>query len=541
MSNRLHPPRTSVSFRARRLPHVFPDVLVLGSGAAGLRAALEAAEGADVLVVAKRGLDDTNTALAQGGVASALGAGDAPEDHAADTLRAGQGICDEAVVRSVTREGPERIRELADWGARFDREGEGLALAREGGHGTARIARARGDATGEEIQKVLLERARNHPRIRFLENTFAVDLLPENGRAAGVLLLGRGGDLQIAAAGAVVLATGGAGRLFRETTNPPGAVGDGLSMAHRAGAMLRDLEFIQFHPTALYVAGAPRFLITEAVRGEGAQLRDREGRRFMPDFHELAELAPRDVVSRAIHQTIRATQANCVYLDLSHLPPEAVRARFPAVARHLADYGIDLATDRVPVRPAAHYLIGGVVTDLHGASSVESLYAAGECASTGLHGANRLGSNSLLEALVFGRRAGASAAAHAGKNRRTHLPLSVESTEPEGDRPAGEIHFKDLENSLQSLMWRAAGVEREEGGLVEALEKIAFWSGYVLHRRFRSFRGLSLQNMLHLGRLVVLGALRRRESRGVHYRTDFPESDDAWARENPADPFEEGL
>jgi len=541
METRLRPPRYLAPFEARRLPHVFTDVLVIGSGAAGLRASLEAAKTREVLVLAKRARADTNTNLAQGGIAAALGKGDSPEAHARDTLAAGQGLCDTEVVAEVTREGPDRIRELEAWGARFDRAGDGLALAHEGGHNTPRLARAGGDATGAEIQEVLLRRASEDPNIQIHENVFAVDLLTDEGRCVGAVALTAERKLQVVRARATVLATGGAGRLWRETTNPAGASGDGLAMAYRAGARLRDMEFMQFHPTALYLAGASRFLISEAARGEGGLLLESNGARFMPSFHEKAELAPRDVVSRAIASVIRQSGSNCVYLDLRHLGPELARTRFPAIASHLEGYGIDLSKDLIPVRPSAHYMIGGVATDRAGASDIPGLFAAGEVASTGLHGANRLGSNSLLEAIVFGRLAGDAAARESGNLPASRSPLNVRSLESQAGRSHGEIHFKDLENSLESLMWRAVGLERQETDLLEALEKISFWSGYVMPRRFHSARGLGLQNMLQVARMIARGALRRKESRGVHFRTDHPEPDETWARANDVEPFENGL
>ncbi|MHC4601011.1 MAG: L-aspartate oxidase [Planctomycetota bacterium] len=538
MKNGLQPARYLVSFEARRIPHHFTDVLVIGSGAAGARAAVEAAKHGDVLLCAKGRFGDTNTSVAQGGIAAALRENDSPEKHADDTHAASGGVADIRVVREVVEEGPERIRELIAWGAQFDREGGSLALAREGGHSLARLARARGDATGDEIQQVLTARVEATPGIRTFEKAFAVDLLTHEGRCVGALVLVSGEGLRIVQAGATVLATGGAGRLWRETTNPPGACGDGLAMAYRAGAALRDLEFMQFHPTALYIAGASRFLISEAARGEGGVLRDHKGDRFMPAYHEKAELAPRDVVSRSISTVIRERGGNCVYLDMRHIDEARLRARFPAIASHLDGYGIDIANDLIPVRPSAHYMVGGVVTDLEGGTTLPGLFAAGEVASTGLHGANRLGSNSLLEALVFGRRAGDAAGREVSKRHPPRSPLEILSPEIEPSRSPGDIHHKDFENSLQSLMWRAVGVEREEGHLVEALEKIAFWSGYVMPHRFPSARGWTLQNMLQVAQLIARGALLRRESRGVHIRSDHPEPREEWARENRVGLFE---
>ncbi|MCI0341725.1 MAG: L-aspartate oxidase [Planctomycetales bacterium] len=494
---------------------------------AGLRAALEAARTAEVLLVTKGPLGGGATLHAQGGIACAMGPDDSPELHAADTVNAGQGLTDPPVARLVAGEARERIEELLGWGARLDRAPDGsLALGREGGHSRARILHANGDATGAEVSRVLVSAVKALPahRVRVLEKAYVVDLLTEGGRCLGVLAdLGPAGGRQAIWAGATVLATGGAGRLYRETTNPAGATGDGLGIAHRAGAAARDLEFVQFHPTTLYVAGAPRALVTEAIRGYGAYLRDRTGRRFMPDVHPDAELAPRDVVSRAILARMRALGDVCVFVDLRHMPPEEVRARFPTVRDACATVGLDLARDLIPVRPTAHYAIGGLTCDLAGASTLPGLLVAGEVASTGLHGANRLGSNSLLEGMVFGRRAGAAAAAEA---TRAGGPRVGRVRAAGGGSPAA-VDVADVQNSVRALLGRDIGIERDAEGLRRAAEQIAFWQGYVLPAEFPDPAGLTLQNMLTVAGGIVAGALAREETRGVHYRTDFPTRDDA--------------
>ena len=511
------------------VPALTCDVCVLGAGTAGLSAALAAAErGASVIVLAKGRADESNSSEAQGGVAVALAPGDSPEAHARDTIEAGAGLCEAGAVDVLVREGPARVQELLDWGAAFDTDAGGaLAFTEEGAHGRPRIVHAAGDATGREISRVLGARAAAEPRITILERHFAVDLLHADGRAWGALAVGpdapagRGAFVRVRA-GATVLATGGLGRVYRETTNPAVATGDGVAMAFRAGAVASDMEFVQFHPTTLYLAGAPRFLVSEAVRGEGAHLLDAKGRRFMTEIDPRAELAPRDVVSQAIQRELHRTGAACVYLDLSPLDAARVRARFPTIANILAQFGLDLARDRIPVRPAAHYAMGGVRTDLAGATSVRALWACGECASTGVHGANRLASNSLLEALVFGRRAGEAAAAHARAEGRGRFPL--DRIERGVEARSVPLDLADVRRSLTALMWRAAGVFREGESLAAAEEHLAFWQGYVYRGATESSKAFELQNMLAVAQLVVRGARLRAESRGAHQRLDHPDA-----------------
>lgn len=533
MRKHLEPRRYLIEFSSAALPHVFTDVLVIGSGVAGLGAALTAAASPaqpDVLVICKDALDETSTSHAQGGIAVALDPADSPDAHFRDTLQAGYGLCHPDVVRAVVTEGPERIRELMAWGAHFDRRNDHFDLAHEGGHCQPRIIHARGDSTGAEVQDILLRRVRATPRIRVLEYTFAIDLLTQNNTCLGVLVHSRERGLLLIWAAQTILATGGAGQVYRETTNPEVATGDGLAMAYRAGAQIRDLEFVQFHPTTLYLAGARRILITEAVRGAGAVLRNRYGERFMPAYHEAAELAPRDVVSRAILAETHRTGDTNVYLDLTHLPPQVVDHHFPRLHQLREEFDLDPLRDLIPVFPSAHYMVGGVTVDVEARTTVQNLLACGEVASTGLHGANRLGSNSLLEGLVFGVRAGRTAASTITPNASPHAVPRLESHLV--PRQA-HIDLVDVSNSLKSVMWRHVGLERSEKTLADAEERIDFWCSYVLNNVFEHPAGWTLQNLLTIAKLITVGARRRQESRGCHYRTDFPHPDDKhWKHHN---------
>jgi L-aspartate oxidase len=404
-----------------------------------------------------------------------------------------------------------------------------LALGREGGHSHDRIVHALGDATGKEVMRAVIDRARSLPNLVTWQDTFTLDLLTHEGACRGALVWNAAHGKTLVWAKQTILCTGGAGQLYRETTNPAVATGDGYALAYRAGAQLRDMEFMQFHPTVLYIAGSSRNLITEAMRGEGAHLVDRAGRRFMADYDARGELAPRDVVSQAIVTQMEKTRHPNVYLDLSHLERERIHRRFPGISAICAEFGIDIATDWIPVRPGAHYMIGGVTVDEQGHTTLPGLWAAGEVTSSGLHGANRLASNSLLEGLVFGVYAGQGAGQAAAEIQDDFraLPLANDPR-PEGNEP---LDLADIRNSLKSLMWRNAGVRRDEAGLAEAAETIEHWCGYVLNRQFADPDGWQLQNMLCVARLMILGALHRRESRGVHLRVDFSEVDDAqWRR-----------
>jgi|CXWL01.1.fsa_nt_gi L-aspartate oxidase len=527
MSEHFAKRRYLLNFETQRLGQVFTDVLVIGSGVAGLRAAVAAAAHASVILITKDTVPQCNTAYAQGGIAVVTDAKDSVEAHVADTIQVGCGLCDDERVRIMTGEGSERLSELVKWGAAFDLEGGRVALGLEGGHSARRIVHASGDATGKELSRTLARQAGQCERLRLFENCFVIDLVVEEGRCLAAITHHPKYGHQIIWAGQVVLASGGAGCLFRETTNAPSATADGHAIAFRAGALLRDMEFVQFHPTALYVAGAARALISEAVRGEGAHLVDREGSRFMTEYHADAELAPRDVVARAILRQMGKTKSTCVYLDVRHMKAGRFEARFPTIAALCRDFDIDVRKKLIPVRPAAHYMIGGVEVDMDGRSSIDGLLACGEAASSGVHGANRLASNSLLEGLVFGARAGHLAAelakGHPLAAKHRNLASTIEPS------PRSELDLADVRNSLRALMWRNGGIDRTGDRLSETMEIVDFWGRYVMDKVLDDRLGWETQNMLTVARCIAQSALARRESRGVHYRSDFPSSDEAFA------------
>jgi L-aspartate oxidase len=523
MSDLFPAARYLVPFHPKEEPHFFADVLIIGSGLAGLRAAMAVDPSLSVLVVTKRGISESNSVQAQGGIAGVLSPQDTIEEHVADTLTAGGTLCDSEVVQRVVADGPEEIRRLIEWGAQFDTEGDEIDLTREGGHSHRRVAHALGDATGKEIMRAVEERVRSLENIDVWEHTFTLDLLTHDGECRGALVWNSRHGKTLIWAKQTIIASGGLGQIYRETTNPDVATGDGLAIAYRAGAELRDLEFVQFHPTVLYIAGSSRSLITEAIRGEGAYLVDRNGRRFMTDYDPRAELAPRDVVSSSIVKQMERSRHPNVYLDLSHLDGPWVRTRFPGIAETCAKFGLDIAKDRIPVRPGAHYAMGGITVDADGRTSVPGLWGAGEVTSSGLHGANRLASNSLLEALVYGSAAGlgASESALAIDDDYRALPLANPTLPPQDD----PLDLWDIRNSLKSLMWRDAGVTRDADALSDAASHIQLWSSYVLRNQFDDPSGWELQNMLCLARLIVEAASRRNETRGCHVRTDHPELD----------------
>jgi len=525
--------RYLTSFKASRLPQQLTGVLVIGGGVAGLRAAIAAAEaGVDVLLLTKDTVEQSNTWYAQGGIAAVLQPLDSVEMHIKDTEVVGVGLCDETAVRTVVEEGPQRVLELLKWGANFDKKvgnAHDLAYGLEGGHSFARILHAYGDATGKELAQTLINKVRSLEQIRVLESAFAIDLLTDQGKCIGAIAL-IDGKPQIIFARRTIIASGGAGQLWRESTNPKIATADGHAMAWRAGATLADMEMVQFHPTTLYVAGASRALITEAVRGEGAYLVDRNGLRFMAGYHKDGELAPRDVVARAIVEQIRKTNFTHVFLDVRHLPIGPFRERFPQLAKLCDEFDIDVSKDLIPIHPATHYIIGGIDADLMGRSTLEGLYAVGEASCSGLHGANRLASNSLLEGLVFGARAGEDAAGFA-KSETQAFPQHLEHKQPGSTKT--ELDVVDVKSSLRSVMWRNVGIERTGERLAETREIVAFWSRYVMDKTFdttagveKAVAGWELQNLLAAAFLVTTAAHSRTESRGAHYRLDFPERDD---------------
>ena len=500
------------------------DFLIVGSGIAALRAAIELADDGQTLVLTKGGAEHGSTTFAQGGIAAAVGDADSPELHAADTLAAGDGLCRSDAVRVLTERGPHYVQDLIEWGARFDREPDGrIALAREAAHSVRRVLHAR-DATGREISRVLWQRVSGLPRVRVIEHALAVDAVVADGLCAGARYLDEQGRHGTVTAAATLLATGGAGQLYRETTNPSVATGDGIAIAYRAGARMVDLEFVQFHPTALAVDGAPRFLLSEALRGEGAVLVNEAGVRFMRNADPDGDLAPRDRVARAIAREAERTGGR-VYLTLQDLQPAFVHERFPTIAAACAREGLDLAHDRIPVGPAAHYLMGGVDVDLDGRTSVSGLFAAGEVACSGVHGANRLASNSLLEGLVFGAGAAGAMRRWAAARGRPKRPPAADvrpSGAPRSDGPS--------ESDVRSLMWRDVGLFRDGPRLTRALETLQAWDA-ALEPAASSVDAARLASLVTVGCLMARAALRREESRGAHFRSDFPERNDIdWAR-----------
>ena len=491
--------------------HVRSDFLVIGSGIAGLRAALSLADTGDVVILTKADPRESNTGYAQGGIAAAIGADDSPELHARDTMAAGDGLCLPEAVDVLVREGARYVRELIDWGAAFDRDADGApALGREGAHSVRRVLHAR-DATGREISRLLWTRVSADRRIRVVDAALATRLVIGGGTCGGAAF--SAGDAEgTATADRTLLATGGGGQIFRETTNPAIATGDGIAIAALAGARVADLEFVQFHPTVLNVEGSPRFLLSEALRGEGARLLNQAGEAFMQRYEPAGDLASRDLVSRAMVRETERTGAP-VYLSMAHLDPEFVRRRFPTITQACAAAGLDLARDPIPVSPAAHYLMGGVETDLDGRTSIPGLFAAGEVACTGVHGANRLASNSLLEGLVFGARAGEEAAAEA--------PAAIAPSPPPDWDYGAEADWRIDDGTrmeVKRIMWDKVGILRSEETLKDALAALEEIAARPLNTRSWNF--------VILARLVAEAALSRRESRGAHYRSDFPERDD---------------
>ena len=498
------------------------DFLVIGSGVAGLRAAIELSRHGRVIMLTKGHPLESSSIYAQGGVAVALSEEDDVAIHLTDTVKAGHGLCREEAVRVLVEEGPARIQELITWGARFDKVGGKFAFAREAAHSRSRILRARGDATGNEMVRVLMAEARRRKMIQHLGRHFTVDLVVADGRCRGALVLNEvTGARFILPAQAVILTTGGAGQVYARTTNPPNATGDGMAMAYRAGAVLEDMEFVQFHPTALYLPSSPPFLLSEAIRGEGGELRNIKGELFMHRYHPAGTLAPRDIVARAIWSEMAATRSRHVYLDVTHLDAAFIKRRFPTIYSTCLRYDIDMTEEWIPVSPSAHYMMGGVKTDTVGATSLPGLFAAGEVACSGVHGANRLASNSLLEGLVFGARAARAATADAA--RGAHASALLPSPRDLDAGPPAEVEDADkLRSSLRRVMWGKVGLVRTRDSLVGATGQLSRWER-ALNRPFTTRLALEVKNMVQVGRCIAEAALWRENSVGAHYRADFPD------------------
>ncbi|MEW9672696.1 L-aspartate oxidase [Ammoniphilus sp. 3BR4] len=528
-------PRYLIDFDIRNMNTIKTEVCIIGSGIAGLYTALQIAEHHEVTMICKEGLTESNTNYAQGGIAAVITKKDSTALHRQDTLIAGAGLCSHEAVNILVNEGPEGVYELIRYGTQFDKEGGKLALTQEGAHSRRRILHARGDSTGAEIVRALSERVRENRRIDILEHHFAIDLVTVEDQCVGVIVENSHGEQSFIQSNATILATGGAGQLYRYTTNPPVATGDGIAMSYRAGAQIKDVEFIQFHPTSLCYPGAPRFLISEAVRGEGAVLRNVNGERFMENYHPQLELAPRDVVARAIVSEIEKTESTFVYLDITHESEELIKHRFPTIYEVCLEYGLNMVTDWIPVAPAAHYMMGGVKTGLWGETSVPRLFACGEVSCTGVHGANRLASNSLSEAIVFGSRIAQRVKELEPLNVDTsHLSYSI-MREGQPDE-----HILEKRLKLQKMMVRQVGLKRDEKNLSKALKE--------MERQMKQYNSQPTHlaeyeylNLLTCALLTAKAALLREESRGGHYREDFPNRDDVIWRKHIIQSITDGV
>jgi L-aspartate oxidase len=512
-------PRYLVDVDLTSIPHIYTDVIVIGAGIAGLFTTIVASEHKKVLMITKKSLLDSNTQFAQGGIAAVISDDDSPDFHMQDTMIAGAGLCSHEAVDVLVHEGPNGVKDLIRMGTQFDLENGVFALTKEGAHSQRRILHAHGDATGAEIVRALSERTKLDPNIVLWDDHFVIDLVTDGGECYGALVQKPDGQKVFVRGNATILCSGGAGQLYRYTTNPVIATGDGIAIAYRAGAHIQDVEFIQFHPTALSYPGAPRFLISEAVRGEGAYLRNIKGERFMENYHPQLELAPRDVVARAIVTEMENTKSTFVYIDVTHESEELIKHRFPTIYEYCLKYGLDLSTDWIPVAPAAHYMMGGVKTDLYGETSVRRLFACGEVSSTGVHGANRLASNSLSEAIVFGRRI---------IERIMHLAPQTKQPVFEFERTRIEIAKQAIVEKklkLQKIMLRYVGLVRTANGLQKGFDELSrqlpIYDTHMSKREEYEFA-----NLLTCALLTTEAAIRREESRGGHYREDFPQRDD---------------
>jgi L-aspartate oxidase len=502
------------------------DYIIIGSGIAGLYDALLLQEVGSVLILTKGSIEECNTKHAQGGIAAAISSIDSPELHFNDTIAAGAGLCDPEAVRILTEEAADRIADLVKLGVPFDTVDGEIALTKEAAHSVPRILHAGGDATGERIEVTLSNAARQSRMITIFEYFLVTDILVRDGKVYGVNALDlRSGTAEEFGCRFLILATGGVGRLFKITTNPDIATGDGVALAYRAGAEIIDMEFFQFHPTALRLPGVPLFLISEAVRGEGGILRNIKGERFMLKYSPQGDLAPRDVVARGLVAEMKANGVDRVFLDVTHLPARLLSARFPQIYRFCLDHGLDITTSMIPVGPAAHYIMGGVRTNYQGETNISGLFASGEVASTGVHGANRLASNSLLEVLVFGKRI----VERTKKGEANSTALAKNDVYALKERDTAALSHPHLSlTALQSLLWDKVGIVRSGEGLREAANILAAWEKELKPPTDRP--SYELSNMVLVGRLMVEAALIREESRGAHFRSDFPHPSDAWLK-----------
>lgn len=524
--------RYLINFNMEDLVTEHYDVVIMGSGIAGIYTALQIDKKLKTAVVTKETIDISNSELAQGGIAVPLGKEDSPEFHFKDTLYAGAGLCNEEAVWALVSEAAENIDELCKFGVNFDSTEDGqLILSREGAHSRNRIVHT-GDSTGKAVCDALINVLLRRDNVTIYERTFAVDLITEGKRCIGLLsYMEDSKDFRLLLADAVICASGGYGQLYYYTTNPQVTTGDGAALAYRAGCKLMNLEFVQFHPTVLYHPENRSFLISEAVRGEGGILLNTRGERFMPGYHPMAELAPRDVVSRAIFQEIQRTGSPHVFLDISHKDPEYVRKRFPTIYKTCMQYGIDITKDKIPVAPAEHYCMGGIMTDAYGRTGIDGFYACGEAACTGIHGANRLASNSLLEGLVFGRRIAAEVSSRAvnGTGTENALRKQINSVKSGGEMLENADRLKI---KLRKLMTEKVGIIRSEENLREAMKEILDMKREISGKIYTAAEQWEFVNMLTLAELIVKSALMRKESRGSHFRTDYPQTDDVNFRRN---------
>lgn len=520
--------RYLIDFNTRDIKTEYHDVLIIGSGIAGVYTALEIPEEYDIAIITKESIDISNSVLAQGGIAVSLDKEDSPELHFRDTLNAGAGLCDEKSVWVLVNEAADNIKCIQKFGVQFDKKGPDLALTREGAHSMNRIIHA-GDTTGKEVCDKLIAEVRTRRNINIYERTFAMDLITEDGYSKGILVYDEdSSSYKLYLSNVIICATGGFGQIYENTTNPAVATGDGVLLAYRAGAELMDLEFIQFHPTVLYHPDNKTFLISEAVRGEGALLKNADGKRFMPEYHPMCELAPRDVVSRCIFEEMKKTGSSHVYLDITFMGKEYLENRFPNIYKTCLSYGIDISKDYIPVSPAEHYCMGGIKTDVFGRTNIKGLYACGEAACTGIHGANRLASNSLLEGLVFGRKISKEVKEilkdKAARDIKIDMEYKYNSIKKDIDRDG-------IRSEIQKIMTEYVGIVRDQKGLEFARNKIDSYFDRIKDMKNESIEDYELQNIVLLSKLVVESALERKESRGAHYRADYEKTDDSnWKR-----------